>query len=52
MKKDYIAPKAEEIRIQTTSIIAGSLPKSDTEITNSNEILSREFDDEEFDFDF
>ena len=53
MKKEYIAPKAEEIRIQTTSIIAGSLPiDSNTEITGSGEILSREIDNDEFDFDF
>ena len=57
MKKEYIAPKTGEIRIQTTSILAGSLPKSDTEITGAGEILSREFGNESIgfsddDFDF
>ena len=57
MKKEYIAPKTGEIRIQTTSILAGSLPKSDTEITGAGDILSREFGNESIgfsddDFDF
>ena len=40
MKKKYINPEMEVIEIKTTCMLAASLPKSDTEITDSGEILA------------
>ena len=42
MKKIYFAPDMEVIKIQTTQMLAASLPKSDEEIENANEILAPE----------
>ena len=40
MKKIYLSPNMEVIEIKTTCMLAASLPKSDTEITGSGEILA------------
>lgn len=45
MKKKYINPEMEVIEIKTTCMLAASLPKSDTEITGSGEILAPEYTD-------
>ena len=42
MKKQYINPEMEIVKIQTIQMLAASLPKSDTEIENANEILAPE----------
>ena len=42
MKKIYFAPDMEVIKIQTTQMLAVSLPKSDEEIGDANEILAPE----------
>lgn len=46
MKKTYISPVAEEIRIQMTGLLANSTLSLDSseEVTDENEILSREDD--------
>ena len=46
MKKAYISPVAEEIRIQMTGLLATSTLSLDSseEVTDENEILSREDD--------
>ena len=46
MKKTYISPVAEEIRIQMTGLLATSTLSLDSseEVTDENEILSREDD--------
>ena len=50
MKKTYIEPTTFMVKIHTTGLIATSLPKSDTLVDNNGDVLSREFDydDEEF----
>lgn len=40
MKKKYINPEMEVIEIKTTCMLAASLPKDDTEITSSGDILA------------
>ena len=40
MKMIYLSPEMEVIEIKTTCMLAASLPKSDTEITGSDEILA------------
>ena len=54
MKKTYINPEVEVIKIQTMQMLAASTLDIDdsVEITDENNLLGREFDDEEFiDFD-
>ena len=49
MKKIYMSPQMDVIELKNQqTLLAGSLPKSNTEITNQNEILAPDFD--EFDF--
>ena len=50
MKKTYIAPAAEAIRIETTALMAGSLTVDGTkEVNSTSDLLGREmdFDDED-----
>ena len=51
MKKRYFKPNTEVINVKLQQMIAASLPKSDTEITGAGEILSRELEDDEWNFD-
>lgn len=45
MKKTYISPVVEEIRINTMQIIASSpMPISSETVTDESEVLSRELD--------
>ena len=45
MKKTYFKPEMVVVDINTFQpLLAGSLPKSDTEITDPNEILAPEID--------
>ncbi len=47
MKKTYFKPEMEVVDINTFQpLLAGSLPKSDTEITDPNEILAPGLDSE------
>ena len=50
MKKTYINPTVEVVRIQTVGFIATSLDKYDTTVDNNNDVLGRDFDfdDEEY----
>lgn len=50
MKKIYLSPNMEVIEIKTTCMLAASLPKSDTEITGSGEILAPEQTDIDMNF--
>ena len=45
MKKTYICPEMDVIELKKQTLLAGSVPmeKSDTEITNQNEILAPEY---------
>ena len=50
MKKTYIAPAAEAIRIETRALMAGSLAVDGTkEVNSTSDLLGREldFDDED-----
>ena len=52
MKKTYFKPEMVVVDINTFQpLLAGSLPKSDTEITDPNEILAPDLDSE-LDFGF
>ena len=42
MKKTYFRPAMDIIKIQTSQMLAASLPMSETEIENANEILAPE----------
>ena len=42
MKKKYINPEMEILEVEELSLLAGSLPLSDEEITGSGEILAPE----------
>ena len=45
MKKTYFKPEMEVVDINTFQpLLAGSLPKSDTEIKDPNEILAPDMD--------
>jgi hypothetical protein len=47
MKKTYICPEMDVIEIKKQTLLAGSLPLSDSPtIDNSNEILAPEFSEE------
>ena len=54
MKKTYINPTIEVVKIQTTGMLAVSLPKGATDpdgVDNESEVLGRDFDfddDEEY----
>ena len=54
MKKTYINPQLEIIKIQTQQMLAQSVGYDPTEITNPGDIDAREdgftFDDDAFDF--
>lgn len=50
MKKTYLAPEMEVMKIETACMLAASLLKSDTEITSQGEILAPELEEFEFDF--
>jgi hypothetical protein len=52
MKKTYINPELEVIKIATQQMLAGSTLTIDDsiEITNETNLLSPSFDDETFDF--
>ena len=50
MKKKYINPEMEILEVEELSLLAGSLPLSDEEITGSGEILAPESFDFEEDF--
>jgi hypothetical protein len=53
MKKTYINPEVEVIKIQTMQMLAASTLDIDdsVEITDEGNLLSREFFDDTFDFD-
>lgn len=36
MKKTYVSPFAEEVNIETTQMLAASIPTSDTEVDTNN----------------
>ena len=51
MKKTYINPTIEVVKIQTTGMLAVSLPKDTLDgVDNESEVLGRDFDfdDEEY----
>ena len=49
MKKIYLSPVMDVIELKNRqALLTGSLPMSDTEITNQNEILAPDYDN--FDF--
>ena len=57
MKKTYINPQLEIVKLQTIGMLAASLPLSSTEeVTNESEVLAPSlggdftFDDDAFDF--
>lgn len=53
MKKEYINPKLAVVKLQTMQMLASStnLVLSEIEITDEGDLLSREFEFEEDDFD-
>ncbi len=42
MKKTYIIPEMETLELKTVGMLANSLPKADTEVTDEAEVLTRE----------
>jgi len=56
MKKTYINPTLEVVKLQTIGMLAASLPLSSTEVTNESDVLAPSlggdftFDDDAFDF--
>ena len=56
MKKTYINPTLEVVKLQTIGMLAASLPLSSTEVTDESEVLAPSlggdftFDDDAFDF--
>ena len=56
MKKTYINPTLEVVKLQTIGMLAASLPLSSTEGTDESEVLAPSlggdftFDDDAFDF--
>ena len=56
MKKTYINPTLEVVKLQTIGMLAASLPLSSTEVTDESEVLAPilgddfTFEDDAFDF--
>jgi len=56
MKKTYINPTLEVVKLQTIGMLAASLPLSSTEVTDESDVLAPSlggdftFDDDAFDF--
>ena len=56
MKKTYINPTLEVVKLQTIGMLAASLPLSSTEVADESEVLAPSlggdftFDDDAFDF--
>ena len=56
MKKTYINPEMEVVKLQTFAMLAASLPLSSTEVTDESDVLAPSidggftFDDDAFDF--
>ncbi len=56
MKKTYINPQLEIVKLQTIGMLAASLPLSSTEVTDESEVLAPslggdfDFGDDAFDF--
>ena len=56
MKKTYINPTLEVVKLQTIGMLAASLPLNSTEVTDESEVLAPSvggdftFDDDAFDF--